>query len=133
MRPEFRKALLAVSGAEQLEARRDGLWMTAPNIDVLALAKMMHEREGRLSTVTAACHKDGETDLIYHYVLEGEAINVRARTREKTIASVAPVTKAAEWIEREIHDFFGVSFEGHPGLERLLRPDPLPVGFFVTK
>jgi NADH:ubiquinone oxidoreductase subunit C len=133
VRPEFGKKLLAVPGAGRLEARRDGLWMTAPNIDVLALAKVMHEREGRLSTVTAVCRKDGETELIYHYMLEGEAINVRARTRGKTIASVAPVTKAAEWIEREIHDFFGVSFEGHPGLERLLRPAQLPAGFFVKK
>ncbi len=37
--------------------------------------------------------------------------------------SVAPVVKGAEWIEREMAELFGITFEGHPRPERLLTKD----------
>ncbi|MCG3175643.1 MAG: NADH-quinone oxidoreductase subunit C/D [Candidatus Omnitrophica bacterium] len=37
--------------------------------------------------------------------------------------SLWPVYKSADWFEREIHEFFGVTFTGHPGLKRLLLPE----------
>jgi NADH:ubiquinone oxidoreductase subunit C len=130
MTPEFREQLLALPGATTLENRRDGLWMIAPEVDVTAMAKLLRQVEGRLSTITGLIRQRGETDLIYHYIVGSEALNVEARTRDNTIASIAPVTAAANWIECEIHDLFGVNFQGHPHLARLVRPVQLPVGFF---
>lgn len=36
------------------------------------------------------------------------------------IASVCPIWKGAEWPEREVYDMFGVRFDGHPDLRRIL-------------
>ena len=39
---------------------------------------------------------------------------------DATVPSVTPVWRAADWYEREAHDLFGVSFDGHPDLAPLL-------------
>ena len=122
MSQELQARLLALPGAQGIESRLDGQWMTAPEIDVAAMAQLMSETEGRLSTITGIPLTDGETELIYHYVVAGQPINVRARTRANAIPSIANITQSANWIEREIHDIYGVDFQGHPFLERLLRP-----------
>lgn len=46
----------------------------------------------------------------------------RAESRGKA-PSIASLYKSANWYEREIFDMFGIRFEGHPNLTRLLLPD----------
>ncbi len=43
--------------------------------------------------------------------------------RNEPISSVTHLWKGAEWYERELFDLFGVHFEGHPDLKRILLPD----------
>lgn len=42
---------------------------------------------------------------------------------EPTVASVQPLWRGADWMEREVYDMFGIMFEGHPDLRRILMPD----------
>ncbi len=43
--------------------------------------------------------------------------------RDETIPSITDIWQGADWYERELYDLFGVVFENHPDLKRILMPD----------
>src|ERR1700683_1143030 len=49
-------------------------------------------------------------------------LRLRAHGADPVVPSVPAIWPPANWHEREIFDLFGVRFEGHPNLERLLMP-----------
>ena len=51
-------------------------------------------------------------------------VRVKVRVADgDAVPSVSPVWPAANWLEREVYDMFGVRFEGHPDLRRILMPE----------
>jgi NADH-quinone oxidoreductase subunit C len=42
---------------------------------------------------------------------------------EELVPSVVSVWGTADWLERECYDMFGIRFDGHPNLRRILLPD----------
>ncbi len=72
---------------------------------------------------------DGSNNFEVVYHLYSLKLNHRVRLKAKIPASnpsintVTNVWKTADWHEREAYDMFGIIFEGHPNLERILTPD----------
>lgn len=55
---------------------------------------------------------------------KNERIRLKAYVADgERVASVCGVWPAANWLERECYDMFGIVFEGHPDLKRILLPD----------
>ncbi len=62
-------------------------------------------------------------DVVYHLLSPklNRRVRVKVATDEETpVASATAVYPGADWYEREIYDLFGVMFDGHPDLRRIL-------------
>lgn len=63
-------------------------------------------------------------EIIYHLYSVEKAKRVRLKARvtesDAVIPTVCGLWKAANWFEREAFDLFGIRFEGHPNLKRIL-------------
>jgi NADH-quinone oxidoreductase subunit C len=62
-------------------------------------------------------------DVVYHLLslTRNRRVRVKVDTDEDTpVPSVVPVYPCADWFEREAFDLYGIFFEGHPDLRRLL-------------
>jgi NADH dehydrogenase I D subunit len=57
----------------------------------------------------------------------------RLPRRALSVRSVVSLWAAADWLEREVYDMFGVLFEGHPDLRRILMPENYDEGFPLRK
>ena len=77
----------------------------------------------------AADHPD-DIEIMYHFNFDKLALIVTLRTyapkKKCEIESLLPIMEGAEWIEREIHELFGVEFKNHPNMRPLLLPDDWP-------
>jgi len=65
-------------------------------------------------------------EVVYHLFSIPRKLRVRLKVRlsgEEAIDSVTPVWPAANYFEREVFDLFGVRFEGHPYLRRIMMPE----------
>jgi NADH-quinone oxidoreductase subunit C len=69
-------------------------------------------------------------DVVYHLlsIPNQSVIRLKVRVgqrREKNpaVPTVTGVWPAANWYEREVYDLFGITFTGHPNLQRILMPN----------
>lgn len=85
-----------------------------------------------LTDITAVHYPDrpgAELCVVYH--LHNLVANKRIRIRSSVpvaqpdINSAVSLFSAANWMERETYDFFGVNFKGHPDLRRILNVDEM--------
>ena len=81
-----------------------------------------------LVEVTAADYfpRDPRFEVVYHLlsITHRRRLRLKVRASEQTaIPTMQGIWPAAGWLEREVWDMFGVVFDGHPDLRRLLMPE----------
>ena len=63
-------------------------------------------------------------EVVYHLysILHNHRVRVKVRVDEDdaVVPTAVPLWPIADWFEREVWDMFGIRFEGHPDLKRLL-------------
>ncbi len=65
-------------------------------------------------------------DVVYllHRLADGARVRVKIHVAEgEAVATLTGIFPAADWYEREVFDLYGVPFDGHPDLRRILMPD----------
>ena len=111
---------------------------------LLEIVRWLHADPGQqytyLSDVTAVEYRDVERplevvwhlrSLPYRRFLRLKVLLPKGQPLE--VPSVWPVFKAADWLERECYDMFGVRFVGHPDLRRILMWEQYKEGFPLRK
>ena len=99
--------------------------------DVLSTLKQPHGFDYLvdITCVDYLQYRDATDRFGLVYLLANTLTNERITLRvflnepELSVASATPLWEGANWLEREVWDMFGICFEGHPDLRRLLMPE----------
>jgi NADH-quinone oxidoreductase subunit C len=114
------EAIAGVEWAERARTLKEEGWLLAdltgldrlgPTWDRSVWGEMP---PGRFHVVCQLLHHGRKERLTLHVVPEGDP---------PTAASVVDVWPTADFMERETFDMFGVVFEGHPNLKRIMMPE----------
>ena len=99
-----------------------------------ALARVLRDEQGDLSfnllaelTATDLWPREPRFELVYVLVSIAHRRRLRVKVRlsgsDARVSTVSDVWPAANWLEREVWDLFGIQFDGHPDPRRLLMPE----------
>jgi NADH-quinone oxidoreductase subunit C len=73
-------------------------------------------------------HQGPRFTVVYNLYALSDASRLMLRVNvdeDEPVPSITPQWKAAGFFEREVYDLFGIEFEGHPDLRKLVTPDDL--------
>jgi NADH-quinone oxidoreductase subunit C len=112
---------------------RDEVTVTVPRDELIDGLERLRSEEGLsfgfLADVTASDWPGLEPRFWVAYELLSMDHVHRVRVKvglpadDPRVASATPVFPTANWLEREVFDFFGIVFEGHPDLRRIEMPE----------
>lgn len=113
---------------------RDNRRVIVPPAQVFAFLQCLKQECGfdmlaELTAVDYLHYPDARDRFGVVYVLlntaTGERVVVKTLLNEPdlTLRSAFSLWKGADWLEREVYDMYGIVFEGHPDLRRILMPE----------
>jgi NADH-quinone oxidoreductase subunit C len=129
--------LLAEFGPETLAPAADGITGIRLARDVLVEAIAHLKSHAQLSyemlvSVTAVDWQDRDPrfDVVYHLwsLRHNRLLRVKCGVpdEDKVCPTLVDQYSTANWQEREVYDMFGIRFQGHPDLRRILMPEDYP-------
>ena len=126
------KALVAWNADAIIDALfdRGELSLTVPSENILeAMQAIRDAGYNAFEDMTAVdwLPSDPRFQLTYHILSHAMKQRVRIKAwiseADPAIESITSVFPGANWYEREVFDLFGIRFEGHPNLRRIMMPE----------
>jgi Ni,Fe-hydrogenase III component G len=91
---------------------------------ITAVAEYLYKSEGFRFIIASAVHTRRGFEIYYHFSLDAEGlvlnIHVILDKEKPSIESLSNMFSASNWIEREMHELFGIDFLHHPNQDKLL-------------
>ncbi|HVX13183.1 MAG TPA: NADH-quinone oxidoreductase subunit C [Pirellulales bacterium] len=132
--PDTLKKFQAAIGGVQTSEFRDETRAVVPQGAIFQALQVLRDDCGFDLLVDITCvdylnYRDAVDRFGLVYLLAStttnERLNVRVFLNEPDlhVPSAVPLWEGANWMEREVWDMFGIRFDGHPDLRRILMPD----------
>jgi NADH:ubiquinone oxidoreductase subunit C len=96
---------------ERAESLKSEGWALA---DLSGLDLLSIGGDGRFEVVVQLLNTESKQRRAVHVAADGD---------EPTVPSIVDLWPTADFMEREAFDMFGITFDGHPNLTRILMPD----------
>lgn len=114
----------------------DFLTITLKKDKIVEIIKYLYDHpDTKFQYLTTLCgiHHPELNQIAVMYQLHNLVSNLRLRLKiylpeeNPIVPTLTPVFPAANWMERETYDFFGVNFKGHPNLKRILNVEEMTI------
>ena len=114
---------------KKTEIRHDQLYITIDNEDLIDVTLHIKNNENtkfrQLIDITAVDYPENTQRFKVVYLFLSHEFNQRIIlsyliSENEVISSLTPIYPAANWMEREVFDMYGVKFKDHPDLRRIL-------------
>lgn len=103
----------------------------------LAIKILWEKFNARLNTISGVDY--GETlGVVYHLTLDDSGIVLSLKTEglsknKPELDSISNIIQAASFMEREVHDLFGITFKGNTNMEKWIISDEWPDGKYPLR
>ncbi len=98
--------------------------VTIRPIAILAISEYLYKMEGYRFIIASALHTRRGFEIYYHFSFDADgsilSLHVILDKEKPHIESLSNMFSASNWIEREMHELFGIDFLHHPNQEKLL-------------
>jgi len=114
------------------------IYFSVDKKEIREVAKILFKDLGLRYVIASGTDTPRGLEILYHFSFDqtGLIISVRVLIEDKEkpeIDSLAIISPAFEWIEREIWEMLGINFVGHPNLKRLLLAEDWPEGKYPLR
>jgi len=106
-----------------------------PNIIAALASFLLNHKSLKFNFLTDLCglhapeNKGKELGVIYHFHSWENNLRIRVKcflsNQHASLPTISNIYASANWQERETYDFYGITFEGHPNLKRILNVDEM--------
>ncbi|MDP3790788.1 MAG: NADH-quinone oxidoreductase subunit C [Candidatus Omnitrophota bacterium] len=106
--------------------------------DINEIVRYLFKEAGLRFNTASGVDDFDSLEILYHFSDDssGIVVSLRALIKDKQdphVDTITNITRSAWWIERELHELFGIEFNGNSDLRPLLLPDDWPKGVYPMR